>query len=292
VVFLWAEREESENPGVRGWQTATFSRELPLIFRRPSEGLSGQIAFCEFSYFSATSVRIERVYRTSPIKDWYKSEDMSKTRMVPSSALKPFVCAILLSVVTMVAEGFAADGKIYVVREPGGVIRFTTKPPEQGQQAEIFTARADGFSYYRKNRLKGGRRIHSSAAFERAINEAARRHRVDPNLIKAVIHVESGFNPRAVSPKGAQGLMQLMPSTARMLGVRNAFVPEWNIHGGTQYLAQLLKRYGNEAYALAAYNAGDVPVQRYNGIPPYSETQSYVRRVLHLKKQYTAVAHG
>jgi soluble lytic murein transglycosylase-like protein len=178
------------------------------------------------------------------------------------------------------------------VREAGGVIRFTNKPPEAGEQAEIFTARANGFSYYRKTRMKGGRRLQSAAAYERAISEAARRHRVDPNLIKAVIHVESGFNPRAVSPKGAQGLMQLMPSTARMLGVRNAFVPEWNIHGGTQYLASLLKRYGNEAHALAAYNAGDVPVQRYNGIPPYSETQNYVRRVLLLKKQYTAVAHG
>jgi soluble lytic murein transglycosylase-like protein len=77
-----------------------------------------------------------------------------------------------------------------------------------------------------------------------------------------------------------------------MLGVRNAFVPEWNILGGTQYLSRLLKRYGNEALALAAYNAGDVPVQRYGGIPPYSETQNYVRRVLSLKKQYTAVAHG
>jgi len=202
------------------------------------------------------------------------------------------LCAVLLCIVAMSAEVYGADGKIYVIREPGGVIRFTTKAPEEGQQAEVFTARANGFSYHRKTRLKGGRRLHSAAAFERAIHDAARRHRVDPNLIKAVIHVESGFNPRAVSPKGAQGLMQLMPGTARMLGVRNAFVPEWNIHGGTQYLARLLKRYGNEAHALAAYNAGDVPVQRYNGIPPYSETQNYVRRVLHLKKQYTAVAHG
>jgi soluble lytic murein transglycosylase-like protein len=212
--------------------------------------------------------------------------------MLMTQAFLPSLCGLLLAIVMMASEGHAADGKIYVVREPGGVIRFTTKPPEEGEQAEIFTARANGFSYYRKTRMKGGRRLHSAAAYERAIHDAARRHRVDPNLIKAVIHVESGFNPRAVSPKGAQGLMQLMPSTARMLGVRNAFVPELNIHGGTQYLARLLKRYGNESHALAAYNAGDVPVQRYNGIPPYSETQNYVRRVLHLKKQYTAVAHG
>jgi soluble lytic murein transglycosylase-like protein len=217
---------------------------------------------------------------------------MSNARIPMILAFWPSLGLVLLFIVTMVSETHAADGKIYVIREPGGVIRFTTKAPDEGQQAEIFTARANGFTYFRKTRVKGGRRLHSASAFERAIFEAARRHRVDPNLIKAVIHVESGFNPRAVSPKGAQGLMQLMPGTARMLGVRNAFVPEWNIHGGTQYLARLLKRYGNEAHALAAYNAGDVPVQRYNGIPPYSETQNYVRRVLLLKKQYTAVAHG
>ena len=217
---------------------------------------------------------------------------MSNARIPMTLAFWPSLGAVLLFMVTTVSETYAADGKIYVIREPGGVIRFTTKAPDEGQQAEIFTARANGFSYFRKTRVTGGRRLHSASAFERAIFEAARRHRVDPNLIKAVIHVESGFNPRAVSPKGAQGLMQLMPGTARMLGVRNAFIPELNIHGGTQYLARLLKRYGNEAHALAAYNAGDVPVQRYNGIPPYSETQNYVRRVLHLKKQYTAVAHG
>jgi soluble lytic murein transglycosylase-like protein len=199
---------------------------------------------------------------------------------------------MFLAVMLAASKAYGADGKIYVIREPDGVIRFTTKPPPEGEQAEIFTARSDGFTYHRKARGKGSRRLYSASLYERAIYEAARRHRVDPNLIKAVIHVESGFNPRAVSPKGARGLMQLMPGTARMLGVRNAFVPELNIHGGTLYLARLLKRYGNEAHALAAYNAGDVPVQRYGGIPPYSETQEYVRRVLHLKKQYTAYAHG
>jgi soluble lytic murein transglycosylase-like protein len=198
----------------------------------------------------------------------------------------------VISVIATIPVAFAADGKIYVIREADGVVRFTTKAPSAGEQAEIFTARANGFTYHRKARLKSSRRLYSASLYERAIHDAARRHRVDPNLIKAVIHVESGFNPRAVSPKGAKGLMQLMPGTARMLGVRNAFVPEWNIHGGTQYLAKLLKRYGNESFALAAYNAGDVPVQRYNGIPPFSETQEYVRRVLHLKKQYTAYAHG
>ena len=115
---------------------------------------------------------------------------------------------------------------------------------------------------------------------------------MDPALIKAVIHAESAFNPRAVSPKGALGLMQLMPGTARMMGVPNAFVPEHNIEGGARYLAQLIKRHGRVDHALAAYNAGDVPVQRYNGIPPYAETRNYVRRVLQLKKQYSTSSNG
>jgi len=206
-----------------------------------------------------------------------------------------FAQILMVFILTALGPAFearGADGKIYVIREADGVIRFTTSAPPEGEQAEIFTARSNGFTYHRKARSQGRRKLFSASLYERAIGEAARRYRVDPNLIKAVIHVESGFNPKAVSPKGARGLMQLMPGTARMLGVRNAFVPEMNIHGGTQYLARLLQRYGNESHALAAYNAGDVPVQRYKGIPPYSETQEYVRRVLHLKKQYTAYAHG
>ena len=106
------------------------------------------------------------------------------------------------------------------------------------------------------------------------INTISDRHHIDPDFISSVIHAESGFNPRAVSPKGAQGLMQLMPGTASKLGVSNAFDPRANVEGGTRYLTELLQRYNFDVIkALAAYNAGPLRVQQYGGVPPYHETQ-------------------
>jgi hypothetical protein len=117
--------------------------------------------------------------------------------------------------------------------------------------------------------------------FEELVLEHAQRHALRPELVRAVIQVESGFNPRATSPKGAMGLMQLMPATARELGVVNPYDPAENIRGGTAYLRQLLDRYdGDERLALAAYNAGAGAVDRYGReVPPYRETRDYVRRI-------------
>jgi soluble lytic murein transglycosylase-like protein len=113
------------------------------------------------------------------------------------------------------------------------------------------------------------------------IEEAARRHAVDPELLRAVIGVESAFRPDAVSRKGAQGLMQLMPATARSLGVKDAFDPADNVEGGTRHLRTLIDRYhGDVERALAAYNAGEGAVQRHGGVPPYAETRAYVAKVL------------
>ncbi|GAB4564804.1 MAG: hypothetical protein Kow0047_14840 [Anaerolineae bacterium] len=117
--------------------------------------------------------------------------------------------------------------------------------------------------------------------FSEIIALAARRFDVPSTLIAAVIKAESNFDPRAVSVAGAKGLMQLMDGTARQLGVTDSFDPAQNIFGGTAYLRQLLDRYdGDLSLALAAYNAGPGAVDRYGGIPPYQETQTYVRRVL------------
>lgn len=116
---------------------------------------------------------------------------------------------------------------------------------------------------------------------ETLIAETARRHNLNPALVRSVVAVESAFHPNAVSPKGAQGLMQLMPHTARSLGVADPFDPAQNLDGGTRHLKDLVARYGgNLDLALAAYNAGQGAVQRHRGVPPYRETREYVKKVL------------
>lgn len=156
-----------------------------------------------------------------------------------------------------------------------GVVHFTNAPTDSRYQWQTeASGTASGWL-----RVPGSRQ--NGYALE--ILQAAERYGVEAKLVEAVIGVESAFNPRAVSRKGARGLMQLMPQTASLLGVRNSFSPGQNIEGGVRYLRHLLDRYrGNLPLALAAYNAGAQAVDRYRGIPPYPETREYVQRVLKL----------
>lgn len=121
----------------------------------------------------------------------------------------------------------------------------------------------------------------AASTYDAIIREHSNLNRLRPDLVRAVIQVESGFNPRAISPKGAMGLMQLMPATASLFRVLNAFDPGENIRAGVMYLRQLIDKYnGNEELALAAYNAGPGAVDKYGSrIPPYQETQNYVRKI-------------
>jgi soluble lytic murein transglycosylase-like protein len=128
------------------------------------------------------------------------------------------------------------------------------------------------------------------ADLNQVVNSASAAYHLDPDLVNSVIHAESGFNARAISPKGAQGLMQLMPSTANSLGVNNAFNPQQNVGGGSRYLRELLERYNFDLVkALAAYNAGPERVDQYHGVPPFRETRAYVARII---KEYNRKIAG
>ena len=123
--------------------------------------------------------------------------------------------------------------------------------------------------------------------YDSYITAASKRYGVSKSLIKAVIHAESAFNPRAVSHKGAKGLMQLMPFNLKKYGVRDPYSPEQNIFAGTRMLSELLKVYaGDLKLTLAAYNAGEGAVKKYRGVPPYKETQGYVKKVIKLRSIY------
>jgi len=140
---------------------------------------------------------------------------------------------------------------------------------------------------YREKRVLFNIKATDVVKYDPIIKQAAEKYKVDPALVKAVIKTESNFNHRAVSPKGARGLMQLMPSTAYALQVPDSFHPESNVEGGVRYLSYLMELFRNDlSLALAAYNAGENAVIRHRGIPPYRETQEYVQRVLSRYRQY------
>lgn len=182
---------------------------------------------------------------------------------------------------------FAHAGNLYVYRSQDGTTLLTNKRVNnKGYVQEKVTYYADTNVHRYSNWGNSEASVlpsfsKSKNAYDDIIRSAAQLHGVSEGLVKAVMHTESSFNSQARSPVGAQGLMQLMPATARRFNVSNAFDPTQNIHGGAKYLSWLLKRFkGDTALALAAYNAGEGNVTKYGGIPPFRETQNYVRSVL------------
>ena len=168
-----------------------------------------------------------------------------------------------------------AQAVLYRYVDERGVVHFTDTPSDE-RYAKVSIRKPMGPSIDPKK----------PGDYDVLIRRTARLHRLPPALVKAVIRAESNFDPAARSHKGAMGLMQLMPRTAEAMGVDDPWRAEENVRGGTRYLRSMVNRYGDYRLALAAYNAGPRAVDRYGGVPPYQETQEYVRRVLAYYRKY------
>ncbi len=177
------------------------------------------------------------------------------------------VSAIFILIVTVLS----VHADIYMYTDDNGVLHFTNTP----------TSNEHDYKVYIKERTSISNKFHSTKKYDEFISDASREFDVDSRLLKAMIKAESDFDPRAISRKGAMGLMQIMPENFKMLNLKNPFDPWQNIRAGAQYFKKLYKRFnGKLALSLAAYNAGPTVVDRYKRIPPYQETEEYVSRVL------------
>jgi hypothetical protein len=189
-------------------------------------------------------------------------------------AVSAFVALLSLGVVT----GPAGAGSLYQFKDEEGVVHYTNVPSDPRYRF----AREDPEPVVVQATVTetGGAFSRGLRAFAHIIRAAAERYGVDTRLVEAIVQTESAGNPTAVSPKGARGLMQLMPERAAELGVRNSFDPHQNVDGGVRHVRDLLQRFGGDVtLALAAYNAGEGAVRAHGGVPPFAETREYVRRV-------------
>lgn len=213
-----------------------------------------------------------------PIRKLLKEKGMKRDSFYPVLFIFIAIFSLML-----VAEGRA---DIYKYIDKDGVIHLTNVPTDHKYKLWLREVKkTPDFLGKRPSRA-----VRDHSGYDMLISRASNLHNVDSALIKAVIKAESNFDPAAVSRKGAMGLMQLMPETAGMYQVGDSFDPWSNIEGGVRHLKYLLEQYrGDLALALAAYNAGEGAVQKYNNrVPPYEETQTYVRRVLHYLKKYSS----
>lgn len=178
------------------------------------------------------------------------------------------VFGTLFTLITVVSS---VQADIYMYVDENGVMHFSNAP----------TSNEHEYKVYIKERTSVSRNFYATNKYDHFITDAAKQTGVDSRLLKAMIKAESDFDPRAVSRKGAMGLMQIMPENFKMLDLKNPFDPWQNIRAGAQYFQKLYERFnGKLALSLAAYNAGPTAVDRYKRIPPYQETEEYVRRVL------------
>ena len=183
-------------------------------------------------------------------------------------------------------------GAVYKISKSNGITEYTNIRPAGKRYQVLFTYISTCFACDVHSKVNFSSTKLNRDAFRAEIAAAALEFGVDESLLRAVVHAESAFNPNALSKKGAQGLMQLMPGTADDLGVENPFDATQNIRGGAQYLALQLKNFqGDERLAMAAYNAGPANVSKYGGVPPFDETQVYVSRVSTLRDRYRTQAN-
>lgn len=201
-------------------------------------------------------------------------------RRFQTKATGILACSLLFCISDLQAQQL----KVYQYTQQNGVVAFSDKPPAD---SPFKVLRYDCFACGVTSSVN----FHTTPLFLQKYRDeiltAAKQYQLAPSLIRAVIHAESGFNPKAVSKAGAQGLMQLMPATAKELGTRDVWLPQQNIQAGTAYLASLLQQFnGDRRLALAAYNAGPGAVSRYEGVPPFAETRAYLERVDILLRRY------
>lgn len=196
---------------------------------------------------------------------------------------------LLLLTILLFTLAPSAKADIYTYTDASGMVHFSNVPDNKNFKIVVAAQRDENRSEPPRGQVQVSQA--EKNRFTPLVEEAARTYQVDVALLHAVISAESGYNPAAVSNKGAVGLMQLMPETARRYGVANSLDPEQNIRGGTKYLSYLLQMFNNNLeLAVAAYNAGENAVIRYGySIPPYRETLAYVPKVLKLQKKYSSI---